>query len=208
MKSEDDKMDILNNDSDNEDKRKNRELIETDTENSSSQWNKIPTVSTSSSSSKKHGSTTKLDRFQKLQAKVTNDPWDCESWTNLLNEAQQKGNPTVIRETYDQFLKQFPTSHRHWIQYVNYELKQKAYERVEAIFKRCLHSVPNVELWKNYLNYVKKTHSGSAISEEKKAEARQVIGDAYDYVLQHIGTDKNSGSIWQDYLYFVKNSEV
>jgi len=87
-------------------------------------------------------------------------------------------------------------------------LKQKAYERVEAIFKRCLHSVPNVELWKNYLNYVKKTHSGSAISEEKKAEARQVIGDAYDYVLQHIGTDKNSGSIWQDYLYFVKNSEV
>jgi len=54
--------------------------------------------------------TTKLDRFQKLQAKVTNDPWDTESWTNLLTEAQQKGNPNVIRETYDQFLKQFPTS--------------------------------------------------------------------------------------------------
>ncbi|ORX52497.1 hypothetical protein BCR36DRAFT_30218 [Piromyces finnis] len=208
MSEEMDKMDVLNNESDNEEKGNNNEMLEIDTENLSSQWNKIPTVSSSGSSNKKNTSTTKLDRFQKLQAKVTNDPWDCDSWTNLLTEAQQKGNPTVIRETYDQFLKQFPTSHRHWISYVNYELKQKAYERVEAIFKRCLHTVPNVELWKHYLNYVKKTHSGNAISEEKKAEARQVIGEAYDYVLQHIGTDKNSGSIWQDYLYFVKNNEI
>ncbi|KAG4086654.1 hypothetical protein H8356DRAFT_962014 [Neocallimastix lanati (nom. inval.)] len=152
--------------------------------------------------------TTKLDRFQKLQAKVTNDPWDTESWTNLLTEAQQKGNPNVIRETYDQFLKQFPTSHRHWISYVSYELKQKAYERVEALFKRCLYMVPNVELWKNYLNYVKKAHSGNAISEDKRQEARKVIEEAYEYVLQHVGTDKNSGSIWQDYLYFIRNSEV
>jgi len=210
MSSEDnEKMDVLNNDSDTEEKeKKNQEITIQETENSSNQWKKIPTVITVNNINKRSGSTTKLDRFQKLQAKVTNDPWDTESWSNLLTEAQQKGNPTVIRETYEQFLKQFPTSHRHWISYINYELKQKAYERVEALFKRCLHTVPNVELWKNYLNYVKKTHSGNAISEEKKAEARNVIGEVYEYVLQHIGTDKNSGSIWQDYLYFIRNSEV
>ncbi|OUM67293.1 hypothetical protein PIROE2DRAFT_58844, partial [Piromyces sp. E2] len=166
MKSEDnDKMDVLN-DSDNEDKGKNKDLIETDTENSSSQWNKIPTVSTSSSSSKKHSSTTKLDRFQKLQAKVTNDPWDCESWTNLLNEAQQKGNPTVIRETYDQFLKQFPTSLEAWKEYIKWEkgnpLKLKEdlmIKRVTYAYKQALLTLRFFpEIWYDYSIYL--TESG------------------------------------------------
>ena len=79
---------------------------------------------------------------------------------------------------------------------------------MEAIFRRCLLSVQSVDLWRFYLNYIRRTHSGPNISADKKQEARSVIRTTFEYVLQHIGNDKDSGYIWGDYIFFIKSGEV
>lgn len=43
---------------------------------------------------------------------------------------------------------------------------------------------------------------------EKKTEARAVITQAYEFVLSHVGVNKDSGQMWTDYLYFIKAGEV
>lgn len=39
-------------------------------------------------------------------------------------------------------------------------------------------------------------------------EARAIIEKAYEYVLNNVGIDKEAGSIWADYIYFLKSAEV
>jgi cleavage stimulation factor subunit 3 len=39
-------------------------------------------------------------------------------------------------------------------------------------------------------------------------EARDNIRQAYEFALNHIGQDKDSGDIWNDYIQFVKSGEV
>ncbi|KAI8920212.1 hypothetical protein DFJ77DRAFT_233633 [Powellomyces hirtus] len=79
---------------------------------------------------------------------------------------------------------------------------------MEAIFGRCLRKVPSVELWKFYLNYVRRTHTAANMPPERKAEARATIMKAYEFVLQNIGSDKEAGYIWTDYIQFVKSGET
>jgi cleavage stimulation factor subunit 3 len=99
-----------------------------------------------------------------------------------------------------------PQSH-YWLKYSDFELKNKAYDKVEAIFSQCLRSVLSVDLWKFYLEYVLKMNTddhGRCISDT----ARTTVQQSYEFALQHIGTDKDSGSIWANYIHFIKNIEV
>lgn len=38
--------------------------------------------------------------------------------------------------------------------------------------------------------------------------ARQTIKKAYEFALNHVGQDKDSGEIWRDYIDFLKNAEA
>lgn len=89
---------------------------------------------------------------------------------------------------------------RYWIQYAEFELKHHHFTEVEAIFQRCLRSVLSVDLWKYYLNYIRRINTGP--------EAKDIITKAYDFVLQHVGLDRDSGPIWSDYLFFLKSGQV
>ncbi|KAI9103161.1 hypothetical protein DFS34DRAFT_354924 [Phlyctochytrium arcticum] len=147
-------------------------------------------------------------KFDKLRARASSKNWDVDAYTSLLSEAQQRGDPELIRESFEQFLAQFPTSAKHWISYAEFEQKHRALDKLEAIFARCLRQVPVVELWKFYLSYVRRAHSGTNVPPEKKAESRQTILKAFEFVLQNIGTDKDSGSIWAEYIQFLKVGET
>jgi cleavage stimulation factor subunit 3 len=76
------------------------------------------------------------------------------------------------------------------------------FSRVEQIFGRCLMLNANVGLWKAYLNHVRRLHN-TDIDPDK---ARPIITQAYEYVLEQIGIDVNSGRIWLDYIEFLKSS--
>jgi cleavage stimulation factor subunit 3 len=53
-----------------------------------------------------------------------------------------------------------------------------------------------------YLDYVRRRNN---LTTDATGAARTTINQAYDFVLQNIGLDKNSGYIWRDYIDFIKS---
>lgn len=89
-----------------------------------------------------------------------------------------------------------------WVAYTNMELEQNEFFRVEQIFNKSLLAVPNVQLWTTYLNYVRRRNN---LTSDTSGNARQVVSQTYDFVLQNIGIDKDSGPLWQDYVQFLRS---
>lgn len=83
------------------------------------------------------------------------------------------------------------------------ELANNEFHRVEQIFSRCLIPVPNVELWALYLNYIRRRQN---LSTDTGGRARAIVSQAYEFVLNNVGMDKDAGQIWQDYVQFVKSA--
>ncbi|CAO3666397.1 unnamed protein product [Umbelopsis ramanniana] len=146
------------------------------------------------------------EKIEKVEQRIRDDQYDLDAWTILINEIQNNGDIDAIRDVYERVLKVFPTSARHWLGYLELELKHANFTEVENIFTRCLKTVLSVDLWKFYLNYIRRINN----TEDGKLESdtRTVIEKAYDYVLVNVGIDKDSGAIWSDYIFFLKNAET
>jgi cleavage stimulation factor subunit 3 len=71
----------------------------------------------------------------------------------------------------------------------------------EQLFAKSLMTVPNVQLWTVYLNYIRRRNDLT----DGRPEARQTLAQSYEFVLDNIGVDKDSGKIWQDYVSFIRN---
>lgn len=80
------------------------------------------------------------------------------------------------------------------------ELSFDNFREAESIFGRTLLSIPNVELWTAYLNYIRRRNDLS----DPTGQARQTVTQSYEFVLDNIGVDKQAGKIWQDYIQFLK----
>ncbi|KAG4300845.1 hypothetical protein PCK1_002922 [Pneumocystis canis] len=143
------------------------------------------------------------DRVGQLEDLIALDERDSSSWLKLIKEYQNKNKIEEARNTYERFLKIFPTAAQQWIDYADMELANNEFIRVETIFSRCLRSVLSVDLWKFYLDYIRRINNVSTGG----AQARLVISQAYEFVLAHVGIDKDSGSIWSDYINFIKTAE-
>ncbi|KAL1924490.1 uncharacterized protein VTP21DRAFT_4144 [Calcarisporiella thermophila] len=150
----------------------------------------------------------KRERIEKLDARIRNDPFEFDTWSQLLTEVQSRGTVDEIRRVYERFLKQFPTSSRHWINYVEFELKNEEFERVESIFARCLKTVLSVDLWRYYINYIRRINGAEKGSTGMTPEARTTVDKAYELVINKVGMDREAGSIWSDYLLFIKSGET
>lgn len=94
------------------------------------------------------------------------------------------------------------TQAEQWVAYANMELEYNDFWRVEQIFNKSLLNIPNVHLWSTYLNYVRRRNN---LLQDPSGNARQVVSQAYDFVLNNIGIDKDSGPIWQDYVKFIRD---
>lgn len=73
--------------------------------------------------------------------------------------------------------------------------------RVERLFERSITSNPHVGLWSTYINYIRRVHNVTI----DEARARTIITQVYEFVLDSVGIDVNSGKIWLDYIEFVKS---
>ncbi|KTW27222.1 cleavage polyadenylation factor subunit RNA14 [Pneumocystis jirovecii RU7] len=143
------------------------------------------------------------DRVGQLEDQIAFDERDSSSWLKLIKEYQNRNKIDQARNTYERFLKVFPTAAQQWIDYADMELTNNEFIRVETIFSRCLRSVLSVDLWKFYLDYIRRVNNVSTGG----SQARLVISQAYEFVLAHVGIDKDCGSIWSDYINFVKTAE-
>jgi len=82
------------------------------------------------------------------------------------------------------------------------ELDQNEFFRVEQIFGKSLLATPSVQLWSTYLNYVRRRN---VLTSDSSGNARQTVNQTYDFVLQTVGIDKDSGPLWQDYIQFLRS---
>jgi len=81
------------------------------------------------------------------------------------------------------------------------EMEGDQFNLAESIFSRSLMTVPNVGLWTIYLNYVRRMND---LRNDATGNNRTTVSQAYDFVLNNIGVDRDSGTIWQDYMEFLR----
>ncbi|KAH7018311.1 uncharacterized protein B0I36DRAFT_37791 [Microdochium trichocladiopsis] len=142
------------------------------------------------------------DTIGLLEDRVKEDPrGDMDAWKTLIQEQQRRNKIEDARAVYERFFAVFPQAAEIWLEYLTMELSLDNFQQAEAIFGRTLLSVPHVDLWTAYLNYIRRRHDLN----DPTGQARQVVSTSYEFVLQHIGQDRDAGQIWSDYIQFLKS---
>lgn len=73
---------------------------------------------------------------------------------------------------------------------------------MEQIFRKALVSVPSVEVFIIYVNYVRRRNN---MQTGDTAAAYSNISKTFEFALKQVGVDKDSGSLWQEYINFLKS---
>ena len=73
---------------------------------------------------------------------------------------------------------------------------------MDKILGRALPTNPYLPLWSMYLDHIRRHNN---LTTDSSGQARQIIHQAYDVAMQHVGLDKDSGKLWQDYIQFIKS---
>ncbi|GAA6000875.1 hypothetical protein JCM10207_004701 [Rhodosporidiobolus poonsookiae] len=149
-----------------------------------------------------------LSRVAQLTARVERDPLDGEAQLALLQDALQKGDLERTREVYEKFLSIFPDASQQWIGYCDLELAHNNFTRVEDIFARCLRSSTSVDLWRFYLDYIRRVNPVDPANPDLAKQARSVIASAFEFALGHINFDRRAGEIWQEYIGFLREGQT
>ncbi|KAJ5721776.1 RNA-processing protein HAT helix [Penicillium malachiteum] len=145
------------------------------------------------------------DRVGILQDRVNEDPrGDLAAWLELIAEHRGRNRLDSAREIYERFLKVFPMAADQWVAYATMESELNELFRLEQIFNRTLLTIPSVNLWSVYLDYVRRRNP---LTTDTSGQARRVISSAYDLALQYVGMDKDSGNIWTDYVEFIRSGQ-
>lgn len=146
---------------------------------------------------------TSLDPVALFEARVKEDPrGDMDAWLNLIAEYRRSSRLDQARNVYNRFVEVFPQAGDIWVQWIEMELGLDNFVDAEQLFGRCLMTVPNVKLWTAYLNYIRRRND---LNNDASGQARRTITQSYEFVIDNIGMDRDSGNIWQDYVQFVKN---
>ena len=96
------------------------------------------------------------------------------------------------RAIFEEFLTIFPTYPPIWKQYISEERNtsdSNTTERVMKLYYRCLPNTPDVDLFLDYIDFIKNT-----------CHDRKVICMAYDYALSKVGRDMNAIRLYEDYV--------
>ncbi|XBI24799.1 hypothetical protein VPH35_049851 [Triticum aestivum] len=103
---------------------------------------------------------------------------------------------------YEKLLATFPTAAKYWKQYVESYIVTNDEETAKQIFSRCLLTCPHINLWRCYINFVKKVNS------KRGSEGLEETKKAFDFMLNYVGNDVASGPVWMEYIAFLKSMPV
>ncbi|KAK4166546.1 hypothetical protein QBC43DRAFT_286476 [Cladorrhinum sp. PSN259] len=143
-----------------------------------------------------------VNRIADLEKRVLDDPRGAlDAWQALI--AEHKGNNDIaeIRKTFDRVLAIFPLAADIWVEYLQFELSMNNFAEAEVIFGRSLKNVPDINLWTKYLDYIRRRNDLN----DPSGKPRNIVASAYDFVIDNIGLDKDSGKIWAEYIQFLKS---
>lgn len=139
-----------------------------------------------------------------LEDRIAANPRDMPAWLDLISTIVRKEKLDESRDIYERFLAMYPLSAEIWIEYITLEMDNGEFKRLEQLFGRCLTRLPNLKLWNIYLTYVRRVNVLSSES-DKVTEARTNIIKAFEFYLDHVGIDRESGNVWFEYLDFIKS---
>ncbi|KAL8289615.1 hypothetical protein RB601_005509 [Gaeumannomyces tritici] len=141
------------------------------------------------------------DPIPALELRVKEDPRGAiDAWLSLLAAYHQRNNIQEIRGAYERFLAVFPHAADMWVKYLEMELNEGNFVEAEALFGKSLMSVPNVQLWTVYLDYIRRRNDLN----DPSGQARKVVTQAYEFVIDNVGIDRDAGKIWSDYIQFIR----
>ncbi|KAH8687146.1 hypothetical protein BGZ60DRAFT_363519 [Tricladium varicosporioides] len=144
------------------------------------------------------------DRTGILEDRIKDDPrGDLDAWLSLISEHRNRNKLEDARAVYDRFLKMFPQAAEIWVAYAEMELENDNRGAAETIFGSSLLTVPNVQLWSVYLNYIRRVND---LTNDVNGSARMTVSQAYEFVLSNVGMDRDSGRIWQEYIQFIRSA--
>ncbi|KAL8688578.1 MAG: hypothetical protein Q9218_005547 [Villophora microphyllina] len=144
------------------------------------------------------------DKIGILEDRIKEDPrGDMGAWLELISEYRERNKIQDARDTYERFFTVFPAAAEQWIAWIKMENELKDNNRaVEILFEKVLMGLPNLHLWSTYLNHVRRRND---VDKDLTGKLRAVVTAAFELVLNHVGMDKDSGYIWQDYIQFLKS---
>ncbi|KAK5995626.1 mRNA 3'-end-processing protein RNA14 [Cladobotryum mycophilum] len=144
-----------------------------------------------------------LDPVALFEARIQQDPrGDMDAWLNLIADHKRRSRVDDVRSVYNRFLEVFPQAADTWVEWIEMELGMDNFVDAEQLFGRCLMTVPNVKLWTVYLNYIRRRND---LNNDPTGQSRRTVTQSYEFVIDNIGVDRDSGNIWQDYIQFIKN---
>ncbi|ORY77677.1 hypothetical protein BCR37DRAFT_119090 [Protomyces lactucae-debilis] len=155
-----------------------------------------------SASPARKGDRLEADTAGILEDRIEENKYDFEAYLSLARFQRDKAKLDEAREAYEKLLRLLPACASVWIEYADLEASASEFQRVEQIFTKCLQSVLNVELWSYYLAYIKRMNDLSTGG----AQARATVAQAYEFVLSHVGFDVKAGSLWLDYIQFIRRT--
>ncbi|EPE02357.1 mrna 3 -end-processing protein rna-14 [Ophiostoma piceae UAMH 11346] len=142
------------------------------------------------------------DSVAALEARIKEDSRGAvDSWLTLIAEHRRNNRFDDARSVFNRFLQVFPQAGEVWVDFIEMELELENFAAAEELFGRSLTTVVNVPLWVVYLDYVRRRNNLN----DAGSEARAVVNRAYEFVLEKIGVDKDSGRVWQDYVQFIRS---
>lgn len=102
----------------------------------------------------------------------------------------------------------FRVQSQQWISYCDLELSHSNFSQVESIFSRCLRISTSVDLWRFYLDYIRRINPIDPTNLEAAKQTRSIIAGAFEFALAHIGQDRRAGEIWVEFLNFLREGPV
>jgi hypothetical protein len=142
-----------------------------------------------------------MDDYDALLAHVHESPDDEESWKHLIHVAETSGDIYRISQAYEAFLERHPNTSPAQIAYIGHFIHDPAtHGQAEELLGRFLRPSHSLDLWKLYLDYVRRVNSAPT--------QRETVRKAFDFAISHIGQDRASGSIWAEYIEFLKAAET
>jgi len=130
----------------------------------------------------------KSNRLTNARKILRRNPYDATAWDVFFVEA--RGRPSVAKDVFEEILRYHPRCVNAWIAYAQNAMEKKDDEAVSEIFSRCLRDVLAPELWLVYVNYAKATNENGTTEEGARA-----IKAAFEYCVDHVGEDVESGKI-------------
>ncbi|KAF9567671.1 Suf-domain-containing protein [Agrocybe pediades] len=138
--------------------------------------------------------------YDSLTAELAERPHNPDGWRRLVQLAEDSRDIEKISAAYEALLKQYPNNATAQIQYISHFVGDQSSEKAEDLFKKYLMKSPWVELWNFYLTYIRRLNTAPS--------QREVIKMSYEFALNHVGQDKDSGQIWSDYIQFLQAGEA